>query len=129
MGQSVRIGILKYQKWGKSDVRIRKAQLSNELRGFRPQIAVRALPWQLDGIPDFIYRALVRLLPTMDPHVYQQLVSGIKWFCSPAAVAPKTLRVARRVFSQNLVDERGVPPEPLERYRKFPILLRSLVMT
>ena len=39
------------------------------------------------------------------------------------------VRVARRVFSQNLVDERGVPPGPLERYRKFPILSRSLVMT
>eukprot|EP00116_Pleurobrachia_bachei_P001107 sb/3461369/ len=31
------------------------------------------------------------------------------------------VRVVRRVFSQNLVDERGVPPGPLERYRKFPI--------
>eukprot|EP00116_Pleurobrachia_bachei_P014757 sb/3475019/ len=41
----------------------------------------------------------------------------------------KRLRVVRRVFSQNLVDERGVPPGPLERYRKFPILSRSLVMT
>eukprot|EP00116_Pleurobrachia_bachei_P015485 sb/3475747/ len=39
------------------------------------------------------------------------------------------LRVARRVFSQNLVDEQGVPPGPLERYQKFPILSRSLVMT
>eukprot|EP00116_Pleurobrachia_bachei_P017008 sb/3477270/ len=39
------------------------------------------------------------------------------------------VRVVRRVFSQNLVDERGVPPGPLEQYRKFPILSRSLVMT
>eukprot|EP00116_Pleurobrachia_bachei_P003760 sb/3464022/ len=39
------------------------------------------------------------------------------------------VRLARRVFSQNLVDERGVPSGPLERYRKFPILSRSLVMT
>eukprot|EP00116_Pleurobrachia_bachei_P008704 sb/3468966/ len=39
------------------------------------------------------------------------------------------VRVVHRVFSQNLVDERGVPPGPLERYRKFPILSRSLVMT
>eukprot|EP00116_Pleurobrachia_bachei_P002603 sb/3462865/ len=39
------------------------------------------------------------------------------------------VRVVRRVFSQNLVDERGVPSGPLERYRKFPILSRSLVMT
>eukprot|EP00116_Pleurobrachia_bachei_P007772 sb/3468034/ len=30
--------------------------------------------------------------------------------------------VVHRVFSQNLVDERGVPPGPLERYRKFTIL-------
>eukprot|EP00116_Pleurobrachia_bachei_P014997 sb/3475259/ len=37
-------------------------------------------------------------------------------------------RVARRVFLQNLVDERGVPPGPLVRL-KFPILSRSLVMT
>ena len=39
------------------------------------------------------------------------------------------VRVVHRVFSQNLVDERGVPSGPLERYRKFPILSRSLVMT
>eukprot|EP00116_Pleurobrachia_bachei_P018077 sb/3478339/ len=45
-----------------------------------------------------------------------------------AAFANLFLRVACRVFSQNLVDERGVPPGPLVRYRKFPILSRSLVM-
>eukprot|EP00116_Pleurobrachia_bachei_P012154 sb/3472416/ len=39
------------------------------------------------------------------------------------------VRVVRRVFLQNLVDEWGVPPGPLVRYRKFPILSRSLVMT
>eukprot|EP00116_Pleurobrachia_bachei_P003403 sb/3463665/ len=39
------------------------------------------------------------------------------------------VRVVRRVFSQNLVYERGVPSGPLERFRKFPILSRSLVMT
>eukprot|EP00116_Pleurobrachia_bachei_P019322 sb/3479584/ len=35
------------------------------------------------------------------------------------------VRVVHRVFSQNLVDERGVPSRPLERFRKFPILERA----
>ena len=39
------------------------------------------------------------------------------------------IRVAHRVFLQNLVDGRGEPSGPLLRYRKFGILSRSLVMT
>eukprot|EP00116_Pleurobrachia_bachei_P000606 sb/3460868/ len=49
--------------------------------------------------------------------------------CSTRVRLPFKVRVAHRVFSQNLVDERGVPSGPLVRYRKFPILSRSLVMT
>lgn len=35
------------------------------------------------------YRALIRLLPTMNPHVYQQFVSGIEW-SSPRTSLPET---------------------------------------
>eukprot|EP00116_Pleurobrachia_bachei_P003742 sb/3464004/ len=55
--------------------------------------------------------------------------SGAKNYLDVVGQLLFKVRVARRVFSQNLVDERGVPPGPLDRYRKFPILSRSLVMT
>eukprot|EP00116_Pleurobrachia_bachei_P008811 sb/3469073/ len=91
--------------------------------------------------PTSIYRKpTYQLLPNSTPFSraltpnakYQVSTSNLYYNLKMNVVEAVRSAVSKRQsapFSQNLMDERGVPSGPLEWYRKFPILSRSLVMT
>eukprot|EP00116_Pleurobrachia_bachei_P005835 sb/3466097/ len=85
-----------------------------------------ALAVSKSGAPCFLTKLGICFWCFMSEHWPDPILISLKY---ARGAHTNCVRVARRVFSQNLVDERGVPPGPLVRYRKFPILSRSLFMT
>eukprot|EP00116_Pleurobrachia_bachei_P017634 sb/3477896/ len=77
--------------------------------------------YRCDGVTG-LCQVLLMIRHHRDFLLFSMLLS-VCLYCTPSPGKPDTVRssvkvrVACRVFSQNLVDERRVPSGPLERYR------------